>query len=400
MEQVFSAVGTVERQNGEVFVRTRKSEQGCVVYGPYQGIGRGRYTVSFQIAPDAGGSDGEVCCVLDVAVDLTVVLQRPVTLGELRASKGRVELTFEVPSAGKGEYRVFSTGAVGLRVAHKRTATAILDTDVPGFAAIGSSATERARRLYQDAYPELSFLAEHGATVEVGERIVATVQDIRVHVDGGEDIQVLTEVFFSNDYAFVCPEACIVIDVGMNVGMASLAFAKTPAVKRVFAYEPFRAPFGRAAQNFALNPGLAAKIQPFNVGLGDRDAKLTIMADDLATIGTSVRGNPSGRIETITIKDASEALAPILAEAKAGGRRVIMKVDCEGSEFAIFDSLSRSGLFSSIDAVVMEWHKWWSADKTQEDLIAPLRRAGFLTFDRTNLTNSLTGFLVAVRMAG
>ena len=33
-----------------------------------------------------------------------------------------------------------------------------------------------------------------------------------------------------------------------------------------------------------------------------------------------------------------------------------MKVDVEGSEFAIFDSLARKTLFEKIDAVVMEYH--------------------------------------------
>ena len=45
---------------------------------------------------------------------------------------------------------------------------------------------------------------------------------------------------------------------------------------------------------------------------------------------------------------------------------------------------------------MVEWHAMF-ADRTQEDLIGPLRRNGFLVFDRSPPRGN--GFFYAVRMA-
>ena len=54
-------------------------------------------------------------------------------------------------------------------------------------------------------------------------------------------------------------------------------------------------------------------------------------------------------------------------------------------------------MLRDIDAIIMEWHKWWDRTKTVRDLIDPLTRAGFLTFDRTNPTSEIGGIIFAVR---
>jgi hypothetical protein len=46
---------------------------------------------------------------------------------------------------------------------------------------------------------------------------------------------------------------------------------------------------------------------------------------------------------------------------------------------------------------MIEWHKWWSKEKTQQDIIRPLTKAGHLVFDRTNPENPYAGMLLAVR---
>ena len=183
----------------------------------------------------------------------------------------------------------------------------------------------------------------------------------------------------------------------MNVGFASLALAANPQIDRVFAYEPFAEPFKRAGENFRRNAALATKVQAANFGLADRNENLEVRSDPAATIGTSIRGMGSGRLERIGVRDAAAELGPKIEEAVARSLGVVIKVDCEGSEFAIFESLARASLFSKIDAFMIEWHKWWSATKTQADLIAPLRAAGFVVFDRSHPGNPHAGFLLAVR---
>jgi hypothetical protein len=75
----------------------------------------------------------------------------------------------------------------------------------------------------------------------------------------------------------------------------------------------------------------------------------------------------------------------------------MLKVDCEGSEFPIFESLERSGLLKSIRAMAIEWHRTWEHDKNQDQLLDPLMRNGFVVFDRTQASDLFAGQFWAVR---
>lgn len=216
-------------------------------------------------------------------------------------------------------------------------------------------------------------------------------------IRNSEDLQVLNEVFLVGEYNVLPPKRCIAVDIGMNVGFASLAFAANAEIDTVYAYEPFVTPFNRAAENFRRNPTLAKKVLAANLGLADRDEEIDVKSDPSATIGTSIKGIGAGRLERIRVRDAAKELGPKIDEALRRSLGVVLKVDCEGSEFAIFELLERASLFDKIDAFMIEWHKWWSATKTQADLIRPLKKAGFVVFDRTHPGNPHAGFLLAVR---
>ena len=90
-------------------------------------------------------------------------------------------------------------------------------------------------------------------------------------------------------------------------------------------------------------------------------------------------------------------LKGLVLDAKRSGFGVVVKVDCEGSEFPIFEALDRDELFDDIDAFIIEWHKWWSKEKTQHDLIKPLVKANYFVFDQTKVENPHAGMLLAVR---
>jgi FkbM family methyltransferase len=94
-----------------------------------------------------------------------------------------------------------------------------------------------------------------------------------------------------------------------NVGVASLFFASLPHVQEVHSFEPFPAPFARGLKNFDLNPKLARKIRPHNVGLGKTTESRTTLYDDASTIAVSIHGLDRGEPTTINIESASENLA-------------------------------------------------------------------------------------------
>src|SRR5690606_13837023 len=73
-------------------------------------------------------------------------------------------------------------------------------------------------------------------------------------------------------YDIEIPESSIVIDVGFNVGFASLFFAAKKNVSKIYSFEPVRPTFEQGLNNLCLNTRLSTKIEPFNFGLSDCDA--------------------------------------------------------------------------------------------------------------------------------
>ncbi len=384
----------VLRSAGKQYVDVPRNAYGYIVWGPYQTLAPGDYEVAFEIQPLEFESESEACCKIDIAADFgnEILLQRDFSVGELLKANGKAEAIFSLKKPSVVEYRVFGINGAGFRVRYYRKARPI--------GSGGQPVRLWESEVYAQNYDQICLLERCGVEFRAGrDGLVAKADDIVLDVENAEDLQVIAEVFLAKEYNVLPPGRCIAIDIGMNVGVASLALAKNPQVEVVFAYEPFAAPFRRAALNFERNPQLSAKIQPFNVGLADRDEDLDVFSDPTSTIGVSIRGAASGRRERIQIKDAGEELRPHIENAAKRGLGVVVKVDCEGSEFAIFDSLTRESLLSKIDAFMIEWHKWWSSDKTQADLIAPLREAGFFVFDRTHPANPHAGLLLAIRSA-
>lgn len=221
----------------------------------------------------------------------------------------------------------------------------------------------------------------------------ADVWGIKFKIRSGEELDLIQEIFFINEYNFSAARDCTVFDIGMNVGLASLSFAKKPFVKQVYSFEPFDIPFRRAVENFRMNPGIAPKIHPFHFGLGSGNQTQSVYAEELNTVGVSIKGTAQGIKHDISVRDAGEEIGSRIDSRTAN----ICKVDCEGSEFAIFDSLERADLFPSIDMFMIEWHKWWDTSKTQDDLLAPLLKAGYFALDMTSPSNPMVGYICAVR---
>ena len=84
------------------------------------------------------------------------------------------------------------------------------------------------------------------------------------------------------------------------------------------------------------------------------------------------RGAAAGAGQTVAIdvERASAALAEILAQPPAV--RLLAKVDCEGSEYAILRDLASTGGLARFSAFVIEWH-----GRGPDELTAMLQAAGF-----------------------
>jgi len=240
-------------------------------------------------------------------------------------------------------------------------------------------------------------LLDYGCKIDTD--ILTTPQGIKIDIsDSLEDpLYFVIEVFVRSEYNLNIKKESILIDIGMNRAVASLRFAADENIKRIYGYEPFKPTFELAKKNLRLNPRLSKKIIPLNFGLGKAEVTLKLPYVSNAAVGMSTthdvcKGRKNTKKELVVIKDAAKEIASILEENK--NKHVIVKCDCEGAEFEIFERLNEENIISRIDVVMMEYH-FGKPDR----LINILTENDFAVHVKHGLKKEpITGYLYAVKM--
>ncbi len=189
-----------------------------------------------------------------------------------------------------------------------------------------------------------------------------------------------------------------VLDIGMNMGVASLHFAQDPNIARVYSYEPFTPTYNLGIRNLKANPDLAQKIIPHNYGLGNKytvvelpyDIELSGCCSSIPEKQTKVFGKNKCDMEKISIHSAAQELKSILDTDK---NNIMLKIDCEGSEREIISDLYKNKLLSSVHAISMEYH-----DGIYKPLIEMIEKSGFFVSYKENKINNTTGMIYAYNL--
>ncbi len=240
-------------------------------------------------------------------------------------------------------------------------------------------------------------LLDYGCKIDAG--IITTPEGINIDISDTLDnpLYLVIEVFVKDEYNLNLKKESILIDIGMNRAVASLRFAANETIKRIYGYEPFKPTFERAKENLKLNPKLSEKIIPLNFGLGKADVKLELPYVANAAVGMSTthdvcKNKNNIKKELVIIKDAAKEIASILE--KNENKYVIVKCDCEGAEFEIFERLNEENIVNKIDVVIMEYHF-----EKPDGLINILMENDFAVQIKNDSEKSKTGYIYAVRMA-
>jgi FkbM family methyltransferase len=215
-----------------------------------------------------------------------------------------------------------------------------------------------------EAYDELLWLKkEHGvrfAYDDVRAINKVTIKNIEFYLREGYYSFLLKEVFIKETYHFNLSVPSIVIDIGTNIGVSALYFAKNSKVTKVFGFEPFPETAQAAVDNFDLNPKLHSKIHLAEFGLSNTEQSISVdycfEASQLASIGGfkyPISKNFDLKSTRIEIKKASESLVTILND---NDEEKILKIDTEGSELNIIQDLQNSQLLSQFSCIMLEWH--------------------------------------------
>ncbi|KVU36014.1 hypothetical protein WK68_18670 [Burkholderia ubonensis] len=203
---------------------------------------------------------------------------------------------------------------------------------------------------------------------------------------GGEFYSVLYEVYVRRDYDFDIDPASeyVLVDIGCNFGLVSIYLTKRFGnIVKSYAYEPANPTARLAKKNFEYNAS-ATPIVLKQIGLSDRfDLKALEFIADWSTAfstdnevllpylrqSTSLGRRVHGKIE-VEVVPASTELAVILEENP--GKKILVKCDTQGSEFAIVENLAAAGMLPRIDQIIVESHF-----RNPAQLIATLQDAGF-----------------------
>lgn len=138
----------------------------------------------------------------------------------------------------------------------------------------------------------------------------------------------------------------VFFDVGANVGNHSLALA--PSFAKTLAFEPNPDVHQQLVANCRYNPTLT--IQPRPVGLSDRAAVLSFVADESGNSGQSGFREPhnGGASHWLDVRLGDSFIEP---EMRLG----LVKIDVEGHELRVLAGLQQA-IHRDRPAVCLEWH--------------------------------------------
>jgi len=164
--------------------------------------------------------------------------------------------------------------------------------------------------------------------------VFETTTDLKIKIRvKSTDLMALTNVWMINEYdvdSFKINQNDIVIDVGAHIGLFSLLVSQFCKTGKIFSFEPIRENFDLFVSNLELNH--IQNVFPFNVGVSKNSGGLNLFLDDDQS-AHSIFPNGSKSIAVDSI-----SLQKIFDEKKISACK-LLKLDCEGAEYDIIDSL-------------------------------------------------------------
>ena len=202
------------------------------------------------------------------------------------------------------------------------------------------------------------------------------VGESRIVLDRRDKTDIVAEVFGNGVYDISLGREALVLDIGMNMGLASIYFAAVKGWETV-GFEPFPPTYAVARSNIET-AGLTDRIETREVGLSDGAGTAEIPYDPRWTgrngLFYAKTYGEKHATQTIRLVDAAETIREM--RTRAGTRALVVKMDCEGAEYAILDRLDAERLLPSIDAIVLEYHDF-VPDRDPREIERMLIQAGF-----------------------
>lgn len=168
---------------------------------------------------------------------------------------------------------------------------------------------------------------------------------------GIPDLQMINEVYLDGTYNRGLQNVSsngIIIDIGANIGTFTVLAGRLKSKSRIYAYEPFPDNYRVLKKNIELNK-LQERAKAFQFGVANKreTRNLFIGKEGNATHSLFNNSGKSVQIKTVSLED-------IFKENNLS-RCDLLKVDCEGAEYEIFNSVKKN-ILRKIFAINLEYH--------------------------------------------
>jgi len=210
---------------------------------------------------------------------------------------------------------------------------------------------------------------------------------IKIRVNS-TDLMALTNVWMLGEYKienFQISKNDTVIDIGAHIGLFSLLVYQRSGCDKIFSYEPIRDNFDLLISNLELNH--ITSIHPFNLAVSKKSTKLNLFLNDDQSAHSIFSNNSTA----VTVESTS--LQKIFDDNDILSCK-LLKLDCEGAEYDIIDSLPIE-YFNKIENIVIEYHLADSKPELGKNLITKIQNAGFKIETREHHNDM--GFLIATK---
>ncbi len=197
------------------------------------------------------------------------------------------------------------------------------------------------------------------------------------------DIHTFTNIWIIEEYLQIGNQKNkVIIDIGAHIGLFSI-YAQRCNPKKIIAFEPIKENYNLLKENILLNK--IENIKCYNVAISDKTSEVEIYFNqDFAAHSLIKKEGHSRKVKSMSLEN-------IFNENKIS-ECDILKLDCEGSEYLIFETLP-DNYYNKIKKIIMEYHIFDSDYKHLEKLKNKLEKMNFIL--KTNSTNEYMGMLYA-----
>ena len=202
------------------------------------------------------------------------------------------------------------------------------------------------------------------------------------------DLMQLTTIWLTREYeapGFEIKENDTIIDVGGHIGLFMLFCEQFCHKGKIYCFEPALDNYRIFLDNIKLND--FKNIFPFNLAVSKQDGNIPLyLNDDASGHSIFLKNSNSIQVDSITLQKIFD-----LNNIKKCN---LLKLDCEGSEYEIIDSLPEN-YFSMIDKMIVEYHFAEKNPKLLTNLIKKLERTSF-SVDVKKLSDDM-GLIFAIK---